>query len=151
MSFCVLNCTSPSQDYAAVACSNSNQAVTYSRISSLQISRGLTRPRVASRYSVRTSSYNSVASYQSVATILACVMNTLTCRKWAWQLKNFRGALRACATPLSKFLDPPLKWMPSQSPGPKPEVASLQSSHMPLGSRYIFLTYSTHGSRHVFR
>lgn len=31
--------------------------------------------------------------------------------------------------------------MPSQSPGPKPEVASLQSSHM-----YIFLTYSSHGS-----
>ena len=30
--------------------------VTYSRISSLLISRHLTRPRVASRYSVRTSS-----------------------------------------------------------------------------------------------
>ena len=53
--FCVHNCTNPSNDYAAVACSNNNQActVTHSRISSLLISRRLTRPRVASRYSVR--------------------------------------------------------------------------------------------------
>jgi len=65
---------SPSNDYAAVACSNNNQAqlhthvslpymqqqqpgtVTHSRITSLLISRCLSRPRVASRYSVRTSS-----------------------------------------------------------------------------------------------
>ena len=51
--FCVHNCTSPSNDYAAVACSNNNQAQLDSRISSLLISSRLTRPRVASRYSVR--------------------------------------------------------------------------------------------------
>ena len=56
--FCVHNCTSPSNDYAAVACSSGMQqqqpgTVTHSRISSLLISRRLTRPRVASRYSVR--------------------------------------------------------------------------------------------------
>jgi len=33
--------------------------VTHSRISSLLISRRLTRPRVASRYSARTSSYSN--------------------------------------------------------------------------------------------
>jgi len=46
--------------------------VTHSRISSLLISRRLTRPRVASRYSVRTSSY------------FKCD------QKCAWQPKNFR-------------------------------------------------------------
>ena len=55
MYFCLHNCTSPSNDYAGMACSNNNHAgiVTHSRISSLLISRHLTRPRVAS---VRTSS-----------------------------------------------------------------------------------------------
>ena len=47
--FCVHNCTSPSNDYAAVACSSGMQqqqpgTVTHSRISSLLISRRLTRP-----------------------------------------------------------------------------------------------------------
>ena len=62
MYFCVNNCTSPSNDYTAVACSNNNQAqlYTHSRISSLLISRRLTRPRVASRYSVRTFTWPEV-------------------------------------------------------------------------------------------
>ena len=37
MYFCDHNCTSPSNDYAAVACSNNNQAQLHSRISSLYI------------------------------------------------------------------------------------------------------------------
>jgi len=83
MYFCTHNCTSPSNDYAAVACSNNNQAqfqggsvelnplepvvcthlvplrfpVPHVYISSLLISRCLTRPTVALRYSVLTSSY----------------------------------------------------------------------------------------------
>ena len=46
--------------------SNNNQAQLHSRISSLLISRRLTRPRVAPRYSARTSSYlnNSLTSYR---------------------------------------------------------------------------------------
>ena len=30
--FCVLNCTSPSNDYAAVACSNNNQAQLHTHV-----------------------------------------------------------------------------------------------------------------------
>jgi len=37
----------PSNDYAAVACSSNNQAVTHSHISSLLIFRRLSTPRVA--------------------------------------------------------------------------------------------------------
>ena len=47
MYFCIHNCTSPSNDYAAVACNNNNHAQLHS---SLLISRHLTR--VALRYSV---------------------------------------------------------------------------------------------------
>ena len=72
--FCEHNCTSPSNDYAAVALMQQQQpgTVTHSRISSLLISRRLTRPRVASRYSVRNFGLpailnSSLASYQSVA------------------------------------------------------------------------------------
>ena len=54
--FCVHNCTSPSKDYAAVA-QQQPSTVTHSRISSLLITRCLTRPRVASQYSVGISSY----------------------------------------------------------------------------------------------
>jgi len=62
MYFCVHNCTSPLNDYAAVACSSGMHqqqpgTVTHSRISSLLISRHLTKPIDALRYSVRTSSY----------------------------------------------------------------------------------------------
>ena len=56
MYFCVRNYMSPSNDYTAVACSNNNQAVIHSGISSLLISRRLAKPRVAWRYSVQTSS-----------------------------------------------------------------------------------------------
>ena len=55
--------------------------VTHSCISSLLISRHLTRPRVASRYSVRTSSD----------------------RKWVWQPKSLGRT-----TSLSTFLNLPL-------------------------------------------
>jgi len=56
--FCIHNCTSPSNGYEAVAYSNNNQAQLHTRVSiSLLISRCLTRPTVALRYSVRTSSY----------------------------------------------------------------------------------------------
>ena len=53
--FCVHNCTSPSNDYAAGSGMQQQQPCrhSYTRISSLLISRRLTRPRVASRYSVR--------------------------------------------------------------------------------------------------
>ena len=48
MHFCVHNCKSSSNDYAAVACSNNHAGtVTHSRISSLLIYRRLTRPRFA--------------------------------------------------------------------------------------------------------
>ena len=59
MYFCVHNCTSPSNDYATVACSNNNKAQLHTHISVpyCMISRRLTRPRVALRYSIRTSSY----------------------------------------------------------------------------------------------
>ena len=89
MYFCIHNCMSPSKDYAAVACSNNNQAQlhTHSRISSLQISRCLTRPRVASRYSVRTSSYfNRLKPYSTLLITSYCTLRrkdslcALTCR-----------------------------------------------------------------------
>ena len=53
--FCVHNCTSPSNDYAMSSGMQQQQpgTVTHSRISSLLISRRLTRPKVASRFSVR--------------------------------------------------------------------------------------------------
>ena len=54
--FCIHICVSPSNDYTAVACSN-NQAQLHSCISYFLISRRLSRPRVASRYSVQTSSH----------------------------------------------------------------------------------------------
>ena len=58
--------------------------VTHSRINSLMISRRLTRPRVASRYSVRTSailnnSPMSLPSYQSVVTIIMCLVYYISC------------------------------------------------------------------------
>ena len=62
MYFCIHNCTSPSNDYAAVACSNNNQAVTHSCISSLLIS-----GRLASLKLLRDIQFglpaNSLASY----------------------------------------------------------------------------------------
>ena len=107
--FCVRNCSSPSNGYAAVACSNNKLAVTHTHINSLLISRRLPRPRVASRYSVWISSYLiQLASYQS-ATII-------TCHKCISVTESGRGNSKfsecaSCAsgwTPLPKFLDPPL-------------------------------------------
>ena len=113
MYFCVNNWTSPSNDYAAVACSNNNQAQLHTHVSlpywspdvwlGLELLRGiqLGLPAILN---------NSLATFRSVATIITCVANALTYRKWAWQPpKNFECA--SCAsgwTPLSKFLDPPL-------------------------------------------
>ena len=65
MNFCILICVSPSNDYTAVACSN-NQAVSHSCISSLLISRRLSRPRVASRYSVQTSTEGNTVEWSNV-------------------------------------------------------------------------------------
>ena len=58
--------------------------VTHSRISSLRISRRLTRPRVASRYPVWTATWPKVD---------VAILNFGCASRW---------------TPLSKFLDPPL-------------------------------------------
>jgi len=38
---------------------------------------------------------NSLATYRSVATIITCVANALTYRKWAWQPQKISSALRA--------------------------------------------------------
>ena len=69
--------------YLYEACSKQQPGTdTHSHISFLLISRRLSRPRVASRYSVRTSTY-SLASYDNN---YVCAF---TRRKWAWQPKNF--------------------------------------------------------------
>ena len=85
--------------------------VIHSCISSLLISRGLTGPRVASRYSVRTSSYlkHSLASYQSVVTIITCHECIDVTRSGCGNPKFFRCALCAGGwIPFCEFLDPPL-------------------------------------------
>ena len=68
MYFCKHNCKSPSNDYAgwhAAATTRHSYTLTYQFL--LLISRCLSRPRVASRYSVWTSSYfKQLTSYQSV-------------------------------------------------------------------------------------
>jgi len=52
---------------------------------------------------------NSLASYQSVVTIITCVMNAFTWPKWAWQPNNFRvHFVHQWLNPLSKFLNLPL-------------------------------------------
>ena len=79
MYFCVRTCTSPSNDYTAVAWRNNNQAQLHTCISSLLISRCLARPRVA----IWTASVTGSGRGNP---------------------KNFRTR-----TPLSKFLNLPLK------------------------------------------
>jgi len=93
MYFCVNNWTSPSNDYAAIACSNNNQAQLHTHVPvpywspdvwlGLELLRGiqLGLPAILN---------NLLATYQSVATIIMLVMNALTYRKWAWLPKNFR-------------------------------------------------------------
>ena len=88
MYFCIRICTSPSNDYTAVACSNNNQAQlhTSSRISSLLISR-----RFSS--SVRTSSYcKQLTSYDNNYACHKCVYVT---ESGGGNPKFFRCALRA--------------------------------------------------------
>ena len=52
--------------FTAVACSKQQPGTdTHSHISFLLISRRLSRPRLASRYSIRTSSYSLLASYDN--------------------------------------------------------------------------------------
>ena len=88
--------------------------VTHSRINSLLISRHLTRTRVASRYSVRTSSYfKQLTSYLPVSSYV------ITCHECIHVTGSGRGnpnifgcTLHASGwtppPPLSKFLNPPL-------------------------------------------
>ena len=114
MYFCVHNCMSPSNDYAAVACSNNNQAQlhTHIHISSILISRRLTRPRVASRYSDTLN--NSLASFNTHARS----DNNYVCHECIHVAKFRRSNPKffGCAsrtsgwTPLSKFLNSPLSW-----------------------------------------
>ena len=74
MYFCVHTCTSPSNDYTAVACSNKNQAQLHS---SLLISRRLSRPRVTSRYSGRISTYfKQLTSYDNNCVRHECIYVT---------------------------------------------------------------------------
>ena len=86
MYFCVHNCTSPSNDHAAVACSNNNQIQLHTHVS--VISRHLTRPRVASRYSVRIFTWPEVGMATQKFSGVLCVP--------------------VAETPLSKFLNSPL-------------------------------------------
>jgi len=89
---CVQNSTSPSNDYAAVACSNNNQAQ-FTRVSvpywSPDVWLGLELLRDI-QLGLPVILNNSLASYQSVATIITCVTNALIDRKWAWQSNNFQ-------------------------------------------------------------
>ena len=84
MYFCVHNCTSPSNDYAAVACISNNQAQLYTHVSvpywSPDVWLGLEMLRDI-QFGLPVILNNSLASYRSVATITTCA---LTCRKWAW-------------------------------------------------------------------
>jgi len=95
--------------YAAVACGNNNQA----QFTHVSVSyRRLTRPRVALRYSARTSSYfKQRTSLLRVSSDNNYVRyECINYRKWAWQSKNFRvHFVRPWLNPLSKFLDPPLE------------------------------------------
>ena len=74
MYFCVHNCTSPSNDYAAVACSNNNQA------------------QLHTHESVR---YWSPDVWPGLELLRNIQFGLLACRKWARQPKIFRRASRA--------------------------------------------------------
>ena len=89
MYFCVHNCTSPSNDYAAATTTRHSCTLTY------LISKRMTRPRVALRYSVRT--------------ILNSVVNVLTWPEVGVATLKFQmHFVRQWLNPLSKFLDLPL-------------------------------------------
>ena len=102
--FCVHNCMSPSNEYAAVACSNNNQAQLHSHVSVLYWSPdvwlGLELLWVI-QFGLPAILNNSLASYQSVAVT----------RSGRGNPKIFLCALCASGwTPLSKFLNPPLPY-----------------------------------------
>ena len=89
--FCVHNCTTPSNDYAAVACSNNNQA----QFTDVSVPyRRLTRPR-DTQFVLPAILYNALACYQSVATIITCVTNALITRRGRGNPKTFGFA--SCA------------------------------------------------------
>ena len=98
MYFCIHNCTSPSNDYAAMACGNNNQAQLHTHISvpfwspdvwlGLELLRGI-------QFRLPAILNNSLASYQSVATIITCVMNAARHWKWVWPPKNFRAPVNS--------------------------------------------------------
>ena len=83
--------------------------LTYSHISSLLISRRLTRPRFASKYSVGLPAILicSLASYQSVATIITCAMNALTYWKWACHTISGPPQKRSPRTVYGRIIGPP--------------------------------------------
>ena len=90
----------------AVACSKQQPGTdTHSHISFLLISRRLSRPRISSRHSVRTSSYSLLGSYDNNYVHHKCVYTP----EVGVATQNFLGALCApVLNPLSKFLNPSL-------------------------------------------
>ena len=118
--FCVHNCTSPSNDYAAVACSNNNQAQLHTHVSvpywSPDVWLGLELLRDI-QFGLPAILNNSLASYQSVLnTSILRSDNNYVCHKRIYVTRSGRGnpKIFGCAsrtsgwTPLSKFLNPPL-------------------------------------------
>ena len=88
MYFCVNNCTSPSNDYTAVECSNNNQAQLNTHVSV---------------------SYWSPDDWLGLELLRDIQFGHLRDRKWVCQPPNFRLCF-ACQwlNPFSKFLNPPL-------------------------------------------
>ena len=92
MYFCVHNCTSPSNDYAAVACSNNNQAQ-FTHVSvpywSPDVWLGL-ELLWDIQFGLTSILNNSLASYQSVATRITCHECINVTRSGCGNPKNFR-------------------------------------------------------------
>ena len=88
MYFCVNSCTSPSNDYTAVECSNNDQA---------QLNTHVSVPYWSPDVWLGQSCFEIFSS------------DGLHDRKWAWHPKIFGWASRASGwTSLSKFLNPPV-------------------------------------------
>ena len=85
MYFCVHICTSPS--YTAVTCSNNNQAQLHTHISVPYWS-----PDVCLGLELLPDIQFGLPAIllARTMTIITCVINAFTSRKWAWQPKNFR-------------------------------------------------------------
>ena len=110
MYFCVHNWTSLSNGYAAMTCSNNNQAQLHTHVSvpywSPDVWLGLELLRDI-QFGLPAILNNSLASYQSVAMT----------RSGRGNPKIFRCALHTGGwTPLSKFLNPPLSPMSTPMP-----------------------------------